>query len=646
LKTIRALPGRYGGPMTERRPATQATVVANRAAAAAITFDDPTDASLATRGLIATIDGGRIIDDGRVVWDVNLHDFTRGDRPAPDTVHPGLWRQAGLNAHHGLFEVMPGVWQARGYDLSNITFIEGATGWVIIDVLTTAPTARACLALANRALGERPVRAVIYTHSHIDHFGGIHGVVDAEQVAAGEVRIIAPDGFMAEAINENVIAGPAMARRAMYQFGRSLPFDELGHVDSGLGKATPTAPSGLLAPTETVTGTGTRLEVDGIDVIFQNTPDAEAPAEMNFFFPTLGLLCMAENCTHTLHNVYPIRGAPTRDALAWSKYIGEALHMWGADTEVMISTHHWPRVGNGDVTAFLRLQRDLYRWIHDQTMRLANTGHTPNEIADLLVLPPCFSEQSHVQGYYGTVAHNAKSVYTRYLGWYDGNPAHLHPHPPTEAGRRYVEVAGGPDQLLTHAQAAFDEGDYRWVAELVNHLVFADPANTAARELQAAALEQLGYQSESATWRNAYLLGAQELRDGMGEIRSGQGRQLLSAMSPAQIFDAIGVRLDGAQLEGVAGTVNWVFTDLEAGDEHHVVGVENCTIHHVPGHLDPAAKVTLTLTRQALAGALGIPGAVRAAVEAGEITIDGDPALLITLFGAMTEMTPFTIVEP
>ena len=629
--------------MSEPKPASERTATLNRAAATRLRFDDDLDFAAASRGLIATMDDGVVRDGDHVVWDVGRHDFLRTDDPPPDTVHPGLWRQGRLNAVHGLFEVMPGVWQARGYDISNLTFIAGETGWILVDVLTTAPTAAACLDLANRTLGERPVRAVIYTHSHVDHFGGVLGVTTAEDVERGDVRIIAPDGFLAEVVNENVIAGAAMARRALFQFGLLLPPGPQGQVDNGLGKALPFASSGLVAPTETIERTGQELLVDGVHIVFQNTPDAEAPAEMNFFFPDLRLLCMAENCTHNLHNLYPIRGAQTRDSLAWSKYINEALDLWGADAEIMFATHHWPRFGNDDVRDFLKLQRDAYRYLHDQAMRLANSGLTPTEIAEEVELPACFGGQSHVQGYYGTVSHNEKSVYNKYLGWYDANPANLNPHPPVESGQRYVEFMGGAAEVLRKARQSFDQGDYRWVAQVVNHVVFADPTNTEARNLQADALEQLGYQAESGTWRNAYLYGAQELRHGSLRVRAGRGRQLAHAMTAEQIFDSLGVRLDADALGDVSGSINWTFTDL---DESHVLGVSHRTIHHLADRHDPDAVASITVTRTTLANVLGSQTSYADAVASGKIAIEGDGSLVDTLFDSIVEFGLFPVIEP
>ena len=382
---------------------------------------DTADMDRVTRGLIATHPTGVIEENGRTVWDIGRHDFVRETHDAPDSVNASLWNQARLNAIHGLFEVAPGLWQARGYDISNITFIAGDTGWLIIDPLTSEACAKACLDLANAELGERPVVGIIYTHSHIDHFGGVRGVVTDEQVESGQVRIIAPEHFLHEAVFENVIAGPAMGRRANYQFGMTLPPGPRQHVDSGLGKATPMGQVGLIPPTEYITETGQEKTVDGIRIIFQLTPEAEAPAEMNFFFPdrgeagadgkSQGWLCMAENCSHNMHNLLPLRGAQARDSLGWSKYINEALELFGADSALMFASHHWPRWGTDDVAQFLRQQRDLYRWMHDQTMRLANKGLVPTEIAEELELPKAFTDQIHTRGYYGALVHNAKAVY-------------------------------------------------------------------------------------------------------------------------------------------------------------------------------------------------------------------------------------------
>jgi alkyl sulfatase BDS1-like metallo-beta-lactamase superfamily hydrolase len=634
------------------KPPTEHTLELLTAASGAF-IPDTADMERVTRGLVATHPTGLIEVDGRTVWDVGRHDFVRESEEAPDSVHASLWHQARLNAVHGLFEVAPGLWQARGYDIANITFIAGDTGWLIIDPLTTEECAKACLDLANAELGERPVVGVIYTHSHIDHFGGVRGVVSDDEVASGAVRIIAPDQFLREAVFENVIAGPAMLRRAQYQFGGTLPAGERQHVDCGLGKATGLGQVGLIAPTEYITETGQEKTVDGIRIIFQMTPEAEAPAEMNFFFPDRGedgkgWLCMAENCSHNMHNLLPLRGAQARDSLGWSKYINEARELFGADSSLMFASHHWPRWGTDDVDQFLRQQRDLYRWMHDQTMRLANKGLVPTEIAEELELPKAFTDQIHTRGYYGALVHNAKAVYQRYLGWYDGNPAHLWMRTPTDAGKRYVDLAGGADALLAHAQGAFDEGDYRWVAEVVNHLVFADSANQAARDLQADALEQLGYQVESATWRNAYLTGAQELRNGPPRSRPAGARPGMAvALTIDMVFDAIAIRLKSEDVAGEHVVVNWAFTDLDGDDASWILALENQTLHYVRGRHDSEATVTVTIAKDLLLAIIGGATTFVDAVTDGSATLDGDPTALITIFGNLDSFeTGFAIVEP
>ena len=623
-----------------------------RNSAAVVDFDDELDFDAAARHLVAQHETGLIEKNGRPVWDIARHDFLRTDDPAPDTVHPGLWRQGRLNAIHGLFEVSDGVWQARGYDISNITFIAADSGWLIIDPLTSEECARACLDLANRHLGERPVTSVIYTHSHLDHFGGMLGVTTRDAVDRGDVRVIAPEGFMREAVAENVLAGPIMGRRSMYQFGPLLPSGPRGQVDAGLGKTVPMGTSGLVAPTEVIHETGTELDVDGIRIVFQNTPDAEAPSEMNFFFPDRRLLCMAENCTHTLHNLYPIRGAQVRDPLAWSKYIHEAMRMWGDRTDTMFASHHWPRFGSDDVRGFLTLQRDVYRWMHDQTLRLANHGSTPDEISETLTeLPGHFTNQSHVRGYYGTVSHNVRSVYNRYLGWYDGNPANLHPHPPVEAAHRYVEMMGGPDAVMRGARTSFDGGDYRWTVELLKHLIFHDPEHREARLLSADAMEQLGYQSESSTWRNAYLMGAFELRNGTIQLGRGGPPAMANGMTGEQLVEMMGVRFDPDRFAQEASIV-WHITDLGdegAGGELHRVGVEHSTVHHddLTGSEDGVADAVVRVDRATLVEVIADAERWSDLVASGRIEVTtGDDAVVIAFLSALDNFDSANLVEP
>ena len=629
----------------ETKPATPYTVRVLTASADGLDRLDESDFERAARGLLATHPTGVIDGPRGPAWDINRYSFITPGAPPPDTVHPSLWRQAQLNNIHGLFEVAPNVWQARGYDISNITFIAGTTGWIVIDPLTSEPTAAACLQLANAQLGERPVTAVIYTHSHTDHFGGVLGVTSHGAVASGACRVIAPEGFMLATVSENAIGGPAMLRRTAYQFGGTLPVGPRGHVDCGLGKAIPVGGQiGLIAPTEDITHTGQELTIDGVRIVFQLTPETEAPAEMNFYFPDFRWLCMAENCSHNMHNLVPIRGAQVRDALAWSKYIAEAVVLFADKTDVLFNSHHWPRWGTDDVRAYLLLQRDLYRWIHDQTMRLANKGFTPNEIADELILPPEFTGHGHTRGYYGSLVHNVKAVYQRYLSWYDANPAHLNPHQPTEAGRRYVEFMGGADALLEKARASFDAGDYRWVAEVVNHLVFADPTNVAARALQADALEQLGYLCESATFRNAYLTGAQELRVGRPRASKIRGQGLAQALSVELMFDVLAIRLKAEEVAGSAVQTNWHFTDV---DERWVLELSNRGLHATPNARDQRADVEVTTTQATLRSVFGGTVSIDDAIADGSISVDGHRESLMSIFDHLdTFTTGFAIVEP
>jgi alkyl sulfatase BDS1-like metallo-beta-lactamase superfamily hydrolase len=608
---------------------------------------DTGDFERASRGFIAHHPTGIIKDrNGRAIINVNDYEFLAPDNKAPNTVNPSLWRHAQLNHHHGLFQVMEGVWQVRGYDISNITFIRGDQGWLVIDPLTTEATARASYELITDQLGHRPIKAVIYTHSHADHFGGVWGVTSQDEVDQGKCVIVAPEHFLREVVGENVIAGPAMGRRALFQFGQLLPAHPCAHVDCGLGTSVPYSPPGLIAPTHDITTTGEEMILDGIRVIFQLTPETEAPAEMNFFFPDLKALCMAENCNHTMHNLIPIRGALVRNALNWSKYINEAIDLFGPETELMFTSHHWPRWGNEDVTGFLSNQRDLYKWMHDQSMRYANHGYVATEIAETLQLPEEFLANDHTRGYYGDLVHNAKAVYQRYLSWYDGNPSNLHRHPPVEAGKRYVDLAGGAEALLTNARQAYEKGDYRWVTEVVNHLVFADPDNQAARDLQADALEQLGYQAESSTFRNAYLNGAQELRQGPPTLGGGpiRAKGMLNAMTVEQVFDTISIRLKSETVAGLTIAINWTFTDI---DETWRMCLSNRTLSYIKGSADPQAAVSLSLTRKGLIDIVTQSTTLQDELQNGNLKISGDIESLASIFGNLDTFTVgFNVVEP
>jgi alkyl sulfatase BDS1-like metallo-beta-lactamase superfamily hydrolase len=612
---------------------------------------DLADLERVRKGFIAKRQNGLITDEkGRFVGNSDNYEFLRDGRECPETVNPQLWRHATLNAHHGLFEVADGVWQVRGYDISNITFIRGTNGWVVIDPLTSEHTARAALELMDEHVEKLPTTVVIFTHSHADHFGGVLGVTTKEDVDAGRCQIVAPIGFLHETVGENVIAGPAMGRRATYQFGPMLPPGPTGHVDCGLGTGVPMGPPGLLAPTTDITFTGEELVLDGVRVIFQLTPETEAPAEMNFFFPDHGWLCMAENCSQTMHNLVPIRGALVRNALNWSKYINQSIEMFAAKTNILFTSHNWPTWGTSDVREFLILQRDLYKWMHDQTMRHANHGMTAVEIANMLELPDEFQAHEHTRGFYGDLVHNVKAVYQRYLSWYDGNPANLNKLPPTEAGRRYVELAGGMDSLLASARKSFEAGDYRWVAEVVNHAVFADPSNIDARNLQADVLEQLGYQAESSTFRNAYLMGAQELRKGPPPPTSThvRARSLIRAMTIEQVFDVLSVRVMSERIGGHSHCVNWTFTDMAGTPDHQwVLGLSNRTMYSTQGRHEAAAEATITISRALLLEIIAQVTTFVDELSAGTVTIEGDAAALLNIFGNLDAFaTGFAIVEP
>ena len=556
-------------------------------------LDDQGDFEEARRGLIASAPHLQIKDaDGAVIWDMPSFNFIEG--PAPASVNPSLWRQAKLNNIHGLFEVTPGIYQLRGFDLANMTLIEGDTGWIVVDPLTTRETASAAIAFAGQHLEPRPVAAVIFTHSHIDHFGGALGVLSADEADRRHVPIIAPQGFMDEATSENVIAGVAMGRRAAYQFGRNLPASARGYVDTGLGKRVPFGNFGILAPNTIVDRSPQAMTIDGVRFVFQYAPESEAPAELTFYLPEFNAFCGAEIVSRNMHNIYTLRGAKVRDAYKWRHYIDEAIDLFG-DADIYFASHHWPIWGNQKILNFLEKQRDLYQYIHDQTMRLANAGYTPREIAEQVTLPESLDMFFANRGYYGTLSHNTKAVYQAYLGWYDGNPAHLNPLPPEESAKRYVACMGGAEAVLTKARNAYDEGDYRWVAEVLNHLVFAEPNHQEAKLLLARTYDQLGYQAESGVWRSAYLTAAHELRHGTPDkgLDMEKAYELLKRTPPSKFFDSMAVRLDGPAAAGKTMVLNIVFTDIGEG---YVLTLKNAVLRHKASPPDPAADVTLNIT--------------------------------------------------
>jgi len=623
---------------------TEATLQANNKVRDSLDFANRQDFEDATRGLVATDPELRAsTENGGIVWDMPAYGFIGSE--VPGSVNPSLWRQAQLNNIHGLFEVTDGVYQVRGYDLSNMTIIEGQTGWIIVDPLTARETAAAAIQFARQHLEPRPIVAMIFTHSHLDHFGGVLGVLTSEGVQAENIRIIAPEGFMQEATSENVIAGPAMSRRAMFMYGKRLARSERGHVDSGLGKSPAFGTFGLLEPTEIISHTPQTLTIDGIEFIFQNAPGSEAPAELTFYLPHVKAFNGAEVTSHNMHNLYTLRGAKVRDALLWSGYIDESIDLFG-EAEVYLASHHWPIWGNQRIRTFLEQQRDTYKYLHDQTVRLFNQGMTPGEIAEQIQLPPSLGNSFYNRGYYGTTRHNARAVYQEYLGWYDGNPANLDPLPPVEAGGRYVELAGGPDALMQKAQAAFDAADYRWVAELLNHLVFADPGNRAAKTLLAATYDQLGYQAESGPWRDEYLSAAYELRHGGPDegLNVAMMEDVIRATPVEQFFDSMAVRLNGPDAEDTELSVNFVFTDL---DESYLLSIGNAVLHHKASTPDASADATLKLTHDLFVKMLTGQAGIKDLLLSDQLEIEGSKLSLAEFFSLFDKPEgKFAIVTP
>ena len=624
----------------DQKPPTATIEAANTAHLGSLPFDDTADFTDADRGFIAALQPCVVTAaDGRVVWDNDVYGFLTGQ--APPSVHPSLWRQSTLAAKQGLYEVVEGIYQVRGLDLSNISFIEGDTGVIVIDPLVCTETAAAALKLYRDHRGDRPVIAVIYTHSHVDHFGGVLGVTTQAEVDAGKVAVIAPQGFLEHAVQENVYAGTAMARRAAYMYGTVLDRGPQGQVGCGLGQTPSTGEVAVIVPTLDITTTGETHTIDGIEIEFQMAPGTEAPAEMHFYFPGFRALCMAENATHNLHNLLTLRGALVRDPHGWSGYLTEAIDSFGDRAEVVFASHHWPTWGRDRIIEYLGLQRDLYAYLHDQTLRLLNQGHTGIEIAESFAMPPALEKAWHTHGYYGSVSHNVKAVYQRYMGWFDGNPARLWAHPPEAIGPRYVAAIGGPDRVVEVAQQAFDDGDFRWAATLLDHVIFTDENHAAARELYADTLEQLAYGAENATWRNFFLGGATELRVGnFGTPTVANAPTLLSQLSPEQIFDALAISIDGPAAWELDLALDISFADL--GTNYRLTLRNGVLVtRKVPA--DPStAGATLTLATKVrilalVAGDFSSPG----------LDIGGDPQVLQQLVSVLDRPDPsFNIITP
>ncbi len=625
--------------------ASPATRAAQDAAARTLPPEGTRDAAFATRGFLATRADPVIRNPaGKPVWNLDAYAFVTG--PAPDTVHPGLWRHMTHLKHHGLFQVTPGVWQVRGFDVSNMTVIKGETGWIVIDPLTSVEAAAAALDLVNQTLGKRPVSAVIYSHSHGDHFGGSRGVVDAEEVAAGRVAVIAPEGFMEEATSENVMAGGAMQRRAAYQFGTGLAPGAAGQMGSGIGMGLSAGTLSLIAPTDTVARTGETRVVDGVALEFQIVSGTEAPAEFNVLIVPEKTFLAAEIATCSLHNILTPRGAKVRDARAWAHYLDEAATRYAPQSDAVISSHCWPIFGRAEGTAWLEAQRDNYRWLHDQTVRRMNRGETMHEIAEALETapPPGNAAEWSTRGYYGTISHNAKAIYQFYLGWYDAVPANLHQHPPAARAARLIAALGGAERTLALAENAMAEGDYRWASDLLQNLVFAEPGNEAAKALLAASYTQQGYRAESAIWRNQFLAAASELRNGRVDRNAAQTNDMIAAISTQELLDSAATLFapERPQARNFA-----IAIDIPDRGEKATLEVgEQAMIGRV-GTLPDKPAVTIRGPRRALLALLFVRMPVEAVARMPDVTIEGDRAALQGMIDALDPMPHgFDIVMP
>ncbi len=627
----------FAQPPAAPRAAEPSVSASNRAVRGELPFADRQDFDDALRGFVATVPNAA---------NPQQYQFLEGD--APDTVNPSLWRMAQLNAVHGLFKVVDGLYQVRGFSLANMTIVEGRTGVIVIDPLSTVASAKEGLDLYFAHRPKRPVVAVIYTHSHSDHYGGAKGVATEADVRAGRTKVYAPAGFLEAAVSESVIAGNAMGRRAQFQFGAPLPRGPQGNVDAGLGKIDSRGFPGrsIIAPTDSITLPVEPRTIDGVAITFHLAPASEAPAEMHLYFPQLKVLDTAENATHTLHNLLPLRGTEVRDAKGWSKYLGDALDRFGAGTDIVIAQHHWPVWGHDNAVRHLEQQRDLYKYVHDQTVRMMNQGMAPTEIAETLRLPAGLEDVWAARGYYGTLSHDSKAVYQKYLGWYDGNPAVLNALPPEPAAKKYVEYMGGSQAIIAKARDDFRQGNYRWVAQVMDQVVYAEPSNTEARALAADAFEQLGYLAESATWRNAYLLGARELRNGVPQARPRQAldAEFIDAMPVPLVFDYLGTTLNGPRAEHATMVLNWTFTDTK---ESLVSTLDHAALTYVPGKTSARADASVTTTRAVFNAVVLRQRTFADAQQQGVLTVVGTAARLTELMSYFDDFDPaFNIVEP
>ena len=645
------------GLTTDAKPASGYTVEVNSSVYSLLDFEDTSEYDNAVRGLIDAPEVLELKDaDGKVVWSQAAYSFRNDYEKAPDTVNPSLWENTRNNHAYGLFEVCEGIYQVRGYDMSNLTVVKGDTGWILFDPLMSIECSQAAMQLIEKNLGSYPVKAVIISHPHADHFGGILGVMkeedaaDAslsieEQLASGKIPVIVPEGFAEHAIAENVYAGKAMTRRANYQYGVLLTPGVTGKMAQGIGMGQSTGTVSYLAPTYEIKTTGETLVIDGIKMEFQMTPGTEAPAEMNTWFPQFKALWVAENCTGTLHNLYTLRGAQVRDGAAWAGYITEAVTRYGAEVEVAFQSHNWPHWGNQVVNEYLVNTAAVYKFINDQTLTYINQGYTSDEISNMIKLPEALAKNWYTRQYYGTVAHNSKAVYQKYMGWYDANPVNLNPLMPSESAKKWVEYLGNVDEVLRMAKADFDKGEYQWVAEITNTIVYADPTNEAARLLCADALEQLGYQAESGPWRNAYLTAALELRYGNQAMNAAQTKSsgFVLQMTAEMMFDYMGILMDKDALADKDFTINVTLTDV---NEQHVLHVKNGVLLVYEDAQRTNADVSLTCPKNALFYILTNNQQGLAAIP-----MQGNAELITLLAQSMNQfpvqgIVPFNIVEP
>lgn len=618
------------------KPPSETTINHQKSLRETLPFSDKRDFEEQEKGFLAKPESGQIKDEsGRVVWDIERYNFLFDGKDF-DSINPSLQRQALLNMNYGLYEVVPGIYQVRGFDLANISFIKGDTGWIVIDPLTSKEVAKAALDLVNEKLGVRPVVAVIYSHSHADHWGGVRGILDSKDVESGKVKIIAPIGFMEHAISENVYAGNAMNRRLFYQYGSLLQPSPFGHVDQSIGKNVSTGTMGLIEPNVIIDKPIEELTVDGVEMIFQNTPGTEAPSEMNTYFPQYKAFWAAENITGTIHNIYTLRGAPVRDSLRWSKYINEALYSFGQEAQVMFASHSWPRWGNERIQEVMKGQRDMYAHMNNQVLHLANQGVTINEIHNEYEVPKSLQQQWIARGYHGSFEHNTRGVVNKYLGYWDANPTNLIPLSPADSAPLYAEMMGGSEKIIAKGKELYDSGDYLLCTEIMNKLVYAEPKNQAAKDLLADCFEQVGYQQESPSVRNSFLAAAFELRNGIpeGDTPDSMSSDVVRAIPTELLLDFFSVQVDSKKAEDMEFIINWIEPD---SGETYVVEMSNATLTNIKGYKSENPDLTITINRSDLENVLTGQRKFEELVENGTIKLEGDKKVVEQLKSTMVQ---------